>query len=122
MIPVPLVLARGVGRKGLWDSRCSQARPRPLCPRRPVLGFACAPGLCVAAVTDASIASPWDTPVQPCIPFHTSETGGKRQLHTYIHEPPPLGLPTILRLGCAAVHQTYKKTFLWFPVFCKEVS
>lgn len=47
-----------------------------------------APGLCVAAVTDASIASRWDAPAQPRIPFHTSETAeggaaGGRQLRTY---------------------------------------
>lgn len=48
----------------------------------------------MAAVTDASIASRWDAPAQPCIPFHTSETevggaAGGRQLRTYSRKKTP---------------------------------
>lgn len=61
-------------------------------------------GLCVAAVTDASIASPRDTPVQPCIPFHTSETGEKDN-YTHIQQPPSHSLSTALHLWCPAISQ-----------------
>lgn len=92
MTPVPLVLVRGVGRKGLWVSCRSQARPRAPLPARAGPGICCVPWICVAAVTDASIASLWDAPVQSCIPFHTSETGGKDN-YTHIQHPLPQAPP-----------------------------
>lgn len=62
--------------------------PGPSAREKPGPGIWCAPGLCVAAVSDASIASPRDAPAQPCIPFHTSETGGKKDNYTHIQQPP----------------------------------
>lgn len=89
--------------------------PGPSAREKPGPGIWCAPGLCVAAVSDASIASPRDAPAQPCIPFHTSETGGgKRQLHTYSATSLP-SLSAILHHWCTA----YENTFAKFLVFCK---
>lgn len=91
-------------------------------PQRPGSGIWSAPGPRVAAVTDASIASPWDVPAQT--PHSLSHLGngwvrveGGRDNYTHIQQPPPRLMSTILQLWCMAIYQSYKKTFAKFLVF-----
>lgn len=83
MIPVPLVLVRGVGRKGLWDSRCSQARPRPLRPQGPGLGFAARRGSVWQLWLTLQSPLPGTPQCNPAFPFTPRKRGKKTITHIF---------------------------------------
>lgn len=81
----------------------------------------------MAAVTDASIASRWDAPAQPRIPFHTSETAeggaaGGRQLRTYSKKKkkknPPSCIPAVRPRKAAPFFPRYQSGCGAFCLLC----
>lgn len=87
MIPVPLVLVRGVGRKGLWDSCCSSAQSRPLRPWGPGLGFAARRGSVWQLWLTLQSPLPGTPQCKPAFPFTPRKRGKKTITHIFSNLP-----------------------------------
>lgn len=117
----PLVLVRGAGRKGLWDSCCSQAQSRPLHPRGPGLGFAARRGSVWQLWLTLQSPLPGTPQRNPAFPF-TPRKRGEKDNYTHIQQPPSPSLSITLRLGSRMGVLLFPRSveaFLGFFVFCK---